>query len=494
MKEFKRITAVLLAVLSISCIFGCSQEPEKVSEPESSVVSVEESSEPSQESKKEESSKPKPESKVESSIDEMQYPQEVDSTREILSDFSSLVSQNPDTVGWINVPNTPINYVVLQHTKDLVDAAYGKDPYYLNKDFNENYLYAGSIFLDYRSPLDAKNLMLHGHSMANGTQFASILHFSQLGVYKSTPVISFNSIYEKSKWKIIAVIKVNTLEIHGKPFNYLRSSFGSDYDFLNYVYQLRLRSIIDCPVDVNEDDQIITLSTCAYDFNKFRMAIIARKVRPGENSKVDVSKAKLNPNPLYPDVWYTYYGGTKPKETSFQTELNNGKLKWYDGEKKFTSKDDEKLKKMISDGIANAEKRIRASYKESDYSAEQIASINHIISVYMPVIKKCTNMAEINDMCRQAMAVIAQYSPENKASEEDNKEKQRQLKLARSSAVKEIKETAAQNTYSKTDQKQVDSIIKEYTKKINACNELNEIYELKYKAVAEIKAIKTQSG
>ena len=103
-------------------------------------------------------------------------------------------------------------------------------------------------------------------------------------------------------------------------------------------------------------------------------------------------------------------------------------------------------------------------------------------------------MAEINDMCRQAMAVIAQYSPENKASEEDNKEKQRQLKLARSSAVKEIKETAAQNTYSKTDQKQVDSIIKEYTQKINACNELNEIYELKYKAVAEIKAIKTQSG
>ena len=95
---------------------------------------------------------------------------------------------------------------------------------------------------------------------------------------------------------------------------------------------MRERSIIDTPVTVNEDDQLITLSTCTYEFENFRTAVIARKVRPGEDSTVDVDSASANSDMLWPDVYYRTYGGTKPEDKSFAQAYENGEISWYDGD------------------------------------------------------------------------------------------------------------------------------------------------------------------
>ena len=100
---------------------------------------------------------------------------------------------------------------------------------------------------------------------------------------------------------------------------------------MNYVYLIRERSLIDCPVDVNEDDQLLSLSTCSYEFSEFRTVVVARKCRPGESSKVDVDKAKINSDALWPDVYYNVNGGTKPKVTSFSKAYKAGDIDWYDG-------------------------------------------------------------------------------------------------------------------------------------------------------------------
>ncbi|MBQ9462008.1 MAG: class B sortase, partial [Clostridia bacterium] len=260
-----------------------------------------------------------------------------DGSEGVLSDFSKLLEANPDTVGWITVPNTVIDYVVVQSPEDAQNAAEDKDPHYLYKDFYNNYSKYGTVFLDYRSPLDSKNLLLHGHHMQDGRMFSNIMYYANdLEFYKKSPVFTFNTLYEKSKWKIIAVVKTNTLIWQGPVFNYLRGNFSSDYDFLNFVYELRMRSIINCPVDVNENDTLVTLSTCAYDFDDFRCIVVARKVRDGEGTEVDVSKAELNPSPLYPDIWYDTYGGVKPVVTSFQDAYNKGEITWYDGQGKWS--------------------------------------------------------------------------------------------------------------------------------------------------------------
>lgn len=131
------------------------------------------------------------------------------------------------------------------------------------------------------------------------------------------------------------MFKTNTLTAHGDFFNYMISDFENDKDFMNYVYNVRVRSLFNCPVDVNEDDELVTLSTCSYEFTNFRTVVVARKVRAGESTKVDVSKASLNKNAVWPQVYYSSYGGTRPTVTDFDTAYKKGQITWYDGDYSF---------------------------------------------------------------------------------------------------------------------------------------------------------------
>ena len=319
--------------------------------------------------------------------------------KETLLDFSKLIETNPDTVGWIKVPNSVIDYVVVKPPED--------DPeYYVKRDFYGDQSNYGTIFLDSRSQLDSKNIILHGHNMQDGRMFSSLKNYLDLGFYKTTPTFTFNTIYEKNDWKVISVFKTNTMEAQGEVFNYLRGSFESDYDFLDFVYNLRVRSVIDCPVSVNENDILVTLSTPCYDMEDFRLVIVARRVRDGEKTSVDVAKAKINSQPLYPDGWYSSFGGTKPTVTSFQKAFKNNKINWYDGNSTWKSEDDNELQKVLTEGKENAKRMLRESYNKNDYETEQQQEIESIINKYMEQINNATVANDVNKLYAAAINEI----------------------------------------------------------------------------------------
>ena len=433
---------------------------------------------------------------------ESEPPKKADGSEGVLSDFAKLIEANPDTVGWITVPNTKVDYVVMQSPGDAKRVANGEDPYYLYRDFYGNDTKYGSIFLDYRSSLDGKNMILHGHHMRDGRMFANLTDFDQLEVYRNTPVFTYNTIYEKSKWKIISIFKTNTLKWQGEIFNYLRGSFSSDYDFLNFVYELEMRSIIDCPVSVNENDTIVTLSTCTYDYEDFRFVVVARKVRDGEDATVDVSKAKYNDDTLYPDIWYEYRGGTKPVMTSFQDAYNKGLAPWYDGKGKWSAKDDEELTRLLNEGKDNAEKMLRSSYNKNDYAKAQQDEIESIIRKYMTQINEASKASEVNDLYAQALAEISEIKTKSqvqkeqeeskKASDTAHKEASEQaLRDGRSSAIEEIRRSIEGNEYRVPQYDQIQELIERYTQQINNAKTAAEIDKIKKTAIDALKKIKT---
>ncbi len=337
----------------------------------------------------------------------------------VVADFSDLLKQNSDTVGWITIPDSAVDYVVVQAKGDDERMAKGEDPYYLNTDFYGYSSNLGTIFMDYRSTLDGKNLILHGHHMMNGSMFSSIIYYDSLDYYKERPVFTFNTLYGNSEWKIVSIFKTNTLEEHGPFFDYLRGSFLNDYDFLDFVYQLRERSVIDCPVDLNENDTIVMLSTCAYDFSNFRCVVVARKVRDGEDNKVDVSKADYNPDTLYPDVWYYSKGGTKPEVTTFQDAYNKGKITWYDGDTKWSEKDDKTLAKL----------REKAD-KEQNFANSKIYAINDMIN-------SVANTEYRNEEYEQLQDIIKEYT--DKIYDAETSEDIEKLKTEGISKLKKVK-------------------------------------------------------
>lgn len=248
-------------------------------------------------------------------------------------DWPALKKVNDEIVGWITLKGTPINYPVLLHEGDDKDYQY-----YLEHSYKKEYSDYGAIFVDYRSKegTNSKNVILHGHNMLDGSMFHELVNYSSgfspnLDYYKKHSVITFNTPDGDSKWKIISVFKTSTLFAHGEFFNYMQGVFHSDAEFMNFVYNVRIRSMFNTPVMVNEDDQLLTLSTCSYEFKNWRTVVVARKVRPGEDEKVNVQEATINEDPLYPDVYYSSYGGSRPDVITFSVANDYGEIDWYDG-------------------------------------------------------------------------------------------------------------------------------------------------------------------
>ncbi len=239
---------------------------------------------------------------------------------------------NKEIVAWIQIKGTQIDYPVLWHKGDSASGQY-----YLNHNYKGGYDSYGCIFLDYRCTqgMDSKNIVLHGHHMNDGSMFGNLMKYGgttgNLDFYKKHSTIIFDTPQGDGVYKIISVYKTNTLSAHGKFFNYMVGNFQNEKDFMNYVYNVRIRSLINCPVDVNENDDLITLSTCSYEYTNFRTVVVARRVRVGEDAKVDVSKASLNSNPVWPEVYYSSHGGTRPTVTDFCTAYEKKQIDWYDG-------------------------------------------------------------------------------------------------------------------------------------------------------------------
>lgn len=245
-----------------------------------------------------------------------------------LLQFQDLLAVNEDVKGWLNIPDTNVDYVVVQ-------APGGDQDYYLDKDIEGNYSKAGTLFLDSHGTVENKsqNLVIHGHNMVSTTEkmFHYILKYKNVSYYKQHPLINFDTIYETGQWKVFAVIVTNGSSKHEKLFDFTQGEFSSSSEFLNFVYQTRIRSVLNIDgVDITDDDRLLMLSTCSYEVDNYRTVVIARRVRDGEDPSVDLGKVSKNKNPLYPESYYKENGGEAPVlPETFEEALADGKINWY---------------------------------------------------------------------------------------------------------------------------------------------------------------------
>lgn len=237
---------------------------------------------------------------------------------EVVPDYSPILQQNDDLVGWIKVPNTEINHPVVQ---------YKNNDYYLTHNFEKKYDYRGAIFMDYRNDsvnLDS-NTIIYGHNAYDTTMFSELVQYEDVEFYKNSPIIEFNTLENTYKWKIYGVFITNASasEDNNYIFNYIYPYMdGENFDgFINEVNKRRLYST---DVDINDDDKMLVLSTCVRTLdltNKYgkttyranaRLVVLARMVRDDESVYVNVENAVINQNPKYPQLWYDKYGIDNP--------------------------------------------------------------------------------------------------------------------------------------------------------------------------------------
>lgn len=181
-------------------------------------------------------------------------------------DISSLKHKNSDTIGWINVNNTNINYPFVQ-TND--------NKYYLDHSFDKSYNDAGWVFMDYRNNnnLDNKNTILYAHSRLDKTMFGSLskVFRSEWHTNKDNHIIRISTESENTLWQIFSVYKI------AEESYYITTDFESNEEYIDFLNTIRSRSIYNFNTNLNDNDKILTLSTC-YDDN-IRTVVHAKLIK-----------------------------------------------------------------------------------------------------------------------------------------------------------------------------------------------------------------------
>ncbi|MBP3381852.1 MAG: class B sortase, partial [Clostridia bacterium] len=190
----------------------------------------------------------------------------------------------------------------------------GDNDTYLHRGFDGKYSRSGTLFFEQsniiKEGVSNKVTIIYGHNMASGTMFAPLNKVIG-NVYRARSAATFNldTLYDSGQYKVFAVVISDEGADAAHRFGYLRTAFADDDDFMSYVDELRARSLFDYPVDVQPNDELVILSTCT---NKSqvkvadgRCAIIARRVRDGENTTTDTAKIVKNDDVIMPYAWYT---------------------------------------------------------------------------------------------------------------------------------------------------------------------------------------------
>ena len=262
-----------------------------------------------------------------------------ENSKEILPSFKKLLEINPDTVGYLKIDGTIIDYPVVK-TDD--------NDFYLTHDFYKNESRSGTVMMDYRNKVTkdghSANMILYGHNMQVGTFFATLGEYWRTmydqypegtkSFYKEHPVIRFDTLYERAEWKIFGFGIYNVAESRGEVFGYnLKYDFTSEDDFNDYIINIMDRSDIFTDVDLKYGDDILTLSTCYWPYensgNTVRLAIFARKIRDGESSNVNVDNVQVN---TYVKRWQWVYDKISGGYDWSQSNWDRRKLLSYDAE------------------------------------------------------------------------------------------------------------------------------------------------------------------
>ena len=185
--------------------------------------------------------------------------------REEKEESDNLFEKNIDYRGWIKIDNTNINYPILQ----------GQDnEEYLYKDINNEYIVSGSIFMNYlNNGFDDQNTVLFGHNMKNGTMFANLKKYKEEDFFYNNNDIEIelsNGQYLKYKVFSVYITDIND--------NYTKTSFEDKDEYKEFLERIKNKSIYKSDISVNENDKIITLSTCSYEFDDARLVVTGKLI------------------------------------------------------------------------------------------------------------------------------------------------------------------------------------------------------------------------
>ena len=182
--------------------------------------------------------------------------------------YGRLFEQNQDFRGWINIPDTGIDYPVMQ-TPDDPD-------FYLKHGFDKKYSDYGVPYIEESCMLGiSNNIVVYGHHMNDGSMFMELCNYTDKAFYEAHPTIYFDTVSRFGTYQVVAVFKFDT---NHETFKYNEFVTMDEEQFNEFMGNVHAREMYDTGVDAEYGDQLLTLSTCEYTYKNGRFVVVAKRV------------------------------------------------------------------------------------------------------------------------------------------------------------------------------------------------------------------------
>lgn len=189
----------------------------------------------------------------------------------IMDKFEKLYAENNDLTGWISIPDTVIDYPVMQCADN---------EFYLHHDFDKKEDRYGCLYVKDIADVDTPgtNFVIYGHNMKDGTMFGMLDQYVEQSFYEKHRQIFFDTLYEERKYEIMSVFLSNANGDKETGFKYYQFYQADTEEEFAYFYDnIMDKSLYDTGVTAEFGDTFLTLSTCAYHEEDGRIVVVAKK-------------------------------------------------------------------------------------------------------------------------------------------------------------------------------------------------------------------------
>ena len=164
--------------------------------------------------------------------------------------LEALRERNPDVAGWIWIPDTKINYPLMQGTDN---------DYYLHHTWERQANSVGSIFLEHRNSPDLTdyNTIVYGHNMNNGSMFGGLRNFAVESYCQDHPWIYLLTDSGIFRYEVFAAYRA---DVDSATYGL---SFREEKTRAAFLIHALESSQVDTGVAPELTDRILTLSTCS---------------------------------------------------------------------------------------------------------------------------------------------------------------------------------------------------------------------------------------
>ncbi|MCQ2471090.1 MAG: sortase [Clostridia bacterium] len=236
----------------------------------------------------------------------------------ISDDMKAVYTQNNNSVGWLSIDDTPIDFPIVQ---------YKDNARYLNAyNFYDKGARYGSPFMDFRCNPTAlsKNTVIYAHHMNNKLFFGSLDKYENPDFYKNHPYINFQTLSGNCTFKVYAAFYATT-ETNvdaGFVFDYYNPNMNNE-NFKGYIELLNQYAIYTTDAGLDSSDKIITLSTCAHVYDDLRkggvdtrFVVVGRLLRNGEKASKGKESVTEHNDYRRPQLWYDVNQKSNPYTAS----------------------------------------------------------------------------------------------------------------------------------------------------------------------------------